>query len=98
MRIILKKSIRSRKNKSGIDFTKAIIIKNSDYIDINDALIDKDEFNETMINIDKIHKAVLDYVDEYVLHCKGIKVLHPKEYKRRYQYSTLKYFHKELGI
>ena len=26
------------------------------------------------------------------------EILHSKEYQRRYSYSTLKYFHKELGI
>ena len=35
---------------------------------------------------------------DYVLHMKGIKMLHEREFERRYGFSSLKYFHRELGI
>ena len=93
-----KNSARSREHKSGVDYTKSVIINNGDYIDNKDALIDQDEYKETMINLKRINREALLFVEDYVLHMKGIKFLHAKEFARRYQYSPLKYFHKELGI
>lgn len=93
-----KNSRRARKHKSGLDYTKILIINKLDYIDRCDAIIDNDEFNETMINLEKIKREALRYVEEYVDHKNGANVLHPEEYRRRYTYSTLKYFHKELGL
>ena len=43
-------------------------------------------------------KEALEFVEEYVEHVKGIKLLHIREFDRRYRFSPLKYFHKELGI
>lgn len=86
---------RSKAHKSGLDYSKIVIIAKTEYIDSTDAIIDKDEFNETMVNLERIKKEALDYVEEYV---KGIKQLHKREFERRYGFSSLKYFHKELGI
>ena len=93
-----KNSGRSVEHKSGLDYTKIIIVKNSDYIDKKSAIIDKDEYKETMQNFDRIKKEVLRYVEEYIAHVRGTKILYYKEYERRYKFSTLPYFHKELGI
>ncbi|MGN0339188.1 MAG: type III toxin-antitoxin system TenpIN family toxin [Lachnospira sp.] len=89
---------RSKAHKSGLDYSKIVIIEKPDYIDSTDAIIDKDEFNETMVNLERIKQEDLDFVDEYVEHVKGIKLLHKKEFDRRYGFSPLKYFHIELGI
>lgn len=40
----------------------------------------------------------LEYVEDYVAHIKGHKPMHPAEYKRKYGFSTLQYFHDELGL
>lgn len=93
-----KNSARSRKYRSGLDYTKIVIINKNEYIDNKDALVDKDEYNETMINIKRIEREALEYVEDYVGHIKGENVLHPQEFKRRYSFSPLKYFHRELGI
>ena len=93
-----KNSIRSRMHKSGLDYTKIVIITDAKYIDTQDALIDKDEYNETMVNLEKIKSEALMFVEDYVLHIKKQKMLHPKEFKRRYLFSPLKYFHAEMGI
>lgn len=95
---LFKKSARSRQHKSGLDYTKIVIIKDTDYIDNKDAIIDKDEFNETMINFDKIKSDALKFVEDYVAHLNKSKVLHESEFKRRYAYSSIQYFHKELGL
>ena len=89
---------RSKEHKSGLDYSKIVIITKTDYIDSVDAIIDKDEFKETMVNLKQIKKEALDFVGDYVLHMKGIKMLHEREFERRYGFSSLKYFHRELGI
>lgn len=93
-----KKSQRSRTHKSGLDYTKIVILDKTEYIDTIDAIVDNDEFNETMIQLERIKREALGFVEDYVLHRKGIKILHPLEYERRYQFSPLKYFHRELGL
>lgn len=93
-----KNTRRSRLHKSGLDYSKIIIINKTEYIDTIDAIIDKDEFNETIINLEKIKYDALKFVEEYIAHVKGINVLHTIEFNRRYAFSPLKYFHKELGI
>ena len=93
-----KKSKRSARSRSGLDYTKTALISNPDYIDSTPAVIDKDEYNETMKNISKIIKDVTAYIDCYIKHQKGIDTLHPKEYARKYSYSTLPYFHDILRI
>lgn len=91
-------SARSRKHRSGLDYTKIVIISKGQYIDDKDALVDQDEYNETMMNLKRIKREALKYVEDYVEHVKGVNILHPQEFKRRYSYSPLKYFHKELKI
>lgn len=91
-------SARSRIHKSGLDYTKIVIIGKSEYIGKIDALVDQDEYNETIINLKRIKREALDFVEDYVAHMKGMSVLHSQEFRRRYNYSPLKYFHAELGI
>lgn len=81
-----------------MDYTKILIVNKTEYLDNKDALIDKDEFNETVKNLDKIKRDALEYVENYVSNIKGDKPMHPTEFKRKYGFSTLQYFHKELGI
>jgi hypothetical protein len=81
-----------------LDYSKIIIISDTRYLDNKDAVIDKDEFKETIKNIKKIKRGALQYVEDYVAHMKKIRLLHPQEFERRYKYSTLQYFHKELKI
>lgn len=91
-------TLRAKKHKSGLDYSKIVIIEKSEYIDSTDAIIDKDEFNETMVNLGRIKKESLNFVEDYIAHMKGEKLLHKKEFDRMYGFSPLKYFHKELGI
>lgn len=51
-----------------------------------------------MINLDRIKAEALKYVEDYTAHMKGVRILHKKEFERRYGFSPLKYFHNELGI
>ena len=49
---------RSKAHKSGLDYSKIVIIAKTDYMDSIDAIIDKDEFNETMVNLERIKKLL----------------------------------------
>ncbi len=91
-------SKRSKKHKSGLDYTKIIIVEQNEYLDTKDAIIDNDEYNETIRNFEKIKQEVLKYVEDYIDYVQGKKVISEKEFERKYRFSTLKYFHKELGI
>lgn len=93
-----KKSSRSQKHKSGLDYTKRAIINNNKFIDDKTVVIDKDEYNETIKAIQKIKQDALKYVEDYIAHINGNNLLAHQEFNRRYTYSTLKYFHNELGI
>lgn len=95
---LFKKSLRSLKHRSGLDYTKIVIIDNGRYIDKVDALVDKDEYNETVINIKRIKREALAFVEDYVKHIKGTAKLSLQEFNRRYSFSSLQYFHNELGI
>ena len=75
-----------------------MIIQNKDYLDDSQALVDKDEYNETRTNINRIQQEAQEFVDDYITYMKGNEKISKEEFKRRYQFSTLKYFHKELGI
>lgn len=93
-----KRSKRSKENRSGLDYSKIVIINDLTLISSEKAVIDHDEYLETVQNIDRIAKDVSQYIDTYILHVKGKKILSSNGYERKYKYSTLKYFHNELGI
>lgn len=95
---LFRNSARAKKHKSGLDYTKILIINKTEYLDIRDAIIDKDEYIETMRNFEKIKKAALKYVEDYIAHIRKEKVLQPKVFDRKYGFSTLQYFHEELGL
>ena len=82
-----------------MDYSKIVIIKNSGYIDlVTTAVVDQDEYKETMANLSKIVAEAVKYVDEYINHISGKQRLHPREFSRRYQFSTLPYFHDVMGL
>ena len=96
---MFKNSIRSKRAKSGLDYSKIVIVADSNYIEQTDAIVDKDEYNETRNNIEYIKNDAQEYVDDYVNYLSGNSTKYDKkEFERIYQYSTLQYFHKELGI
>ena len=90
---------RSLKSRSGLDYSKTVVIKNGDYIDsATPAIVDQDEYSEMMKNLPAIVQQVLDYVNAYIGHKNGTAPLHPREYARRYGFSTLPYFDSILGL
>lgn len=91
-------SKRAREHSSGLDYSKIIIITNMDFIDSRETIIDRDEYTETVRNIERIKSEALQYVEEYVAVQNGMMKMSNKVYRKKYHYSTLRYFHGELGI
>lgn len=89
---------RSRNAKSGLDYSKMVIIKDSSYLDTSNAIVDNDEYNEAMQQSRRIISEAVAYLDKYINHNKNIIKLNPKDYKKKYSYSTLSYFHEILQI
>ena len=93
------KTLRSRKMKSDLDYSKIVIVKNSAYLDSSiTAIVDQDEYAEMMRNISRIVREANDYVNTYIQHIKGTSPIHPRTFLRKYQYTTLSYFHDLMGI
>ena len=93
-----KMSARSRQHQSGLDYSKIAIIKNREYIDTEDAVVDRDEYRETVSKMNRIVNDVNQYINDYVQHVTKEQLLNEKEFQRRYRYSTLQYFHQELSL
>lgn len=96
---LFKNTRRSKFSPSGLDYRKAVIVKNMEYIDsTTPAVVDADEYLATITNIEKIVSEANEYVDSYINHIKQTSVLHTREFTRHYKYSTLQYFHDILGL
>lgn len=95
---LFRNTLRSKSNRSGLDYSKIVLISNPAYIDSSPVLVDNDEYKEAMKQMDRISREAVAYIDGYVAHHKGEKLLHHREYDRKYRYSTLQYFHDILGI
>lgn len=86
-----KTTVRSTTHKSGIDYSKMVIISETNYL-VDGVAIDRDEYLEMVHNINKIVNDASRYLEAYILHKSGKKVLHPNKYLRKYGKSTLPYF------
>lgn len=91
-----KKTGKKSNNKTGIDFTKAIILNKEEYIG-KEAFIDLLEFKEVKTNENLIINRFISFLSKYkeIMNEPNKSIY---EYERFSKYSTLKYFHKELGI
>lgn len=85
---------RKTQNITGLDFSKAVIINNSKYIG-NKEFVDRKEFVDIkrryFFIISKFKKYLSNYYRYLNSELKGRDA-------QKYKYTTLKYFHKELGI
>ena len=77
-----RKSSRSQKHRSGLDYTKIAIIKDISYID-RIAIIDQDEFAETRKHIYYIAEKAEQYIEEYKKHISGENTLDKREFRRK---------------
>ena len=87
------------KTNSGLDYTKSVVITRDDYIDMTRfPEIEHKEYNYIKFKEREIKLAFTKFVDEYkkdyIRHTKNAKIpVNP-----RFQYCTLQYFKKELGL
>ena len=85
---------RRTKYKTGLDFSKAVIVNDKKYLG-KKVKIDQKEYLEISERFYFIFSRFKKYVSNYYRFAIG----NMKSYeKKKYQYTTLKYFHKELGI
>lgn len=79
---------------TGIDFSKAVVINKPEYIGKN-ADIDNKEYVELNDRISFIISKFKTYLNGYHTYVKGQANIYQA---KKYKYTTLKYFHNELGI
>ena len=89
-----KNSTRQTDSITGLDYTKAVIVNDSTYIGL-EARINDREYTELNDSYGFILSQFRSYVRGYIEFKNG-KTSHYNI--RRYRYTTLQYFHKELGI
>ena len=66
---IFKETRRAKRTRSGLDYSKTVVIQNDEYIDsTKTAVVDQDEYAELMKNLILIDREVLDYVNVYINH------------------------------
>lgn len=90
--IDLKKTGKTTKTATGLDFSKAVIVNEKSYIG-NDAKIDNKEFVELESRINFIVKKFSNYVRNYIRYKKDNNT---EMLDKKYKYSSLKYFDNEL--
>ncbi len=92
-------SKRSKRTPSGLDYKKTVIICKKEYFDLTKpVIVDNDEYKEAIANIKRIVREVNKFIDDYIDCKNGVSKISVQEYGRRYNESTLQYFHAELGI
>lgn len=95
---IFQNTTRSQRSRSGLDYSKVVLISNDEYIDSSNAIVDQDEYRQTMLHMTRIVSDITKYINDYINHVNGTNILHIREYERKYKMSTLPYFHDVLGI
>ncbi|MBE7014719.1 MAG: hypothetical protein E7419_05885 [Ruminococcaceae bacterium] len=87
-------SSRPTQSITGLDYSKAVIVNDSNYIGAP-ARINDMEYTELDTNYHIIIKRFTTFVKGYIKYANGrLNEFQAKKYK----YTTLKYFHNELGI
>lgn len=84
---------KNAKSWNGIDYTKALVVSDADFESVAFKTRTDAEYKKIKKNSEKIKKEFFLYVTEYVTAVKtGL------ELDRKFAFTTLQYFHKELGI
>jgi len=87
-------SSRPTDSITGLDYSKAVIVNNIKFIGVA-ARINDMEYTELDANYHIIIKQFTSFVKNYIRYANGTL----NEYQsKKYKYTTLKYFHDELGI
>jgi protein AbiQ len=85
----------NKPNKCGVDYSKAVIIPDASYIDGKAPHIRPDEF-KALLGKDYLLKTGFEkYIEDYK---EAYKNQHIDRNRTLCKYSTLQYYHKEIGI
>lgn len=87
-------------HKHGRPYTCLLIDSHDDYficVPFRSSIGHKNAFMFTRTARSKKTEAN-DYVDTCINHVNGTAPIHPRAFSRKYQYSTLPYFHNIMGI
>ena len=95
---IFKHTKRSKISRSGLDYKKLVLTNDPKDIDTVDVLVDSDEYKISTRFMNEIVDDVTKYIIAYTEHISGKNILDIHEYDRKYKYSTIAYFHNELGL
>lgn len=82
-------------NKCGVDYSKAIIITDSKYIDSKKPYIRPNEHKALMGKEYILKSGFEKYIENYK---KALTEMHIERNEKLCKFSTLQYYHKELGI
>ena len=89
-----RKSNRETDSVTGIDYTKAVIVNSPNFIGA-EATIDDKEYVELNDRYFFIIKQFESYLKGYCNYVNGYSTPYTE---KKYRFTTLKYFHKELGL
>lgn len=89
-----KTSTRPTDSVTGLDYTKAVIVNNEAYIGSSARINDK-EYIELSNNYHFIVKQFKKFVSDYINFTNGKSNYYAA---KKFRFTTLKYFHTELGI
>ena len=85
-----------KENNCGVDFSKAVVIKDEEYIDsVKEPHLRQNEFDALRGKDYKIQTKMAKYIADYK---KAKKDLSKPTNRTLVKYSTLQYFEKEIGL
>lgn len=91
--------ITNEKKNSGLDYLKAVVISENTYINtITEAKISDFEFNKIKFKEKEIQNSFKKFLKDYIKFNKRYKKNTSIPIPISFQYSSLQYFHDELGI
>lgn len=88
----------SPRTVSGLDFRKMVIVSNMDvklFEPIDNPSLRKNELEQLASRVDEFYKKSEDFISGYK---EFVQLGYPPRLKAKYQYTSLQYFHEELGI
>lgn len=89
-----KNSTRPTNTVTGLDYTKAVVVNDDKYIGVPARINDK-EYTELNDSYGFIIKQFREFIADYIEFTNGKKGYYNT---KKFRFTTLKYFHKELGI
>lgn len=97
-RLFVQRDKKRRSYAVWVGLKKIVLVQDPSYIDDSPAIMDSDEYSMVIRNIGRIARESAAYIETYVKHVSGSEILHPREFARKYGFSTLPYFHDILGL